>query len=261
MKAAFQDSKLYGILVIASLILGLFDYLSWLNLPKAIIGVLIQPVQYGFYQTGKNIAAQFEFILKSRQLSYKYTALNKQFADVLSENARLKSELVELKAINSQNQFLNQTIFSLMPAKILSSQPNLIIDKGSEDGAKVNQPVVYGDSYIGRIIKAGPKKSVILTSSQPESKIAVFSQNKDGRARGILQGEFGSEVTMTKILHNEVLVVGDFVYSEGSDSLPRGLVLGTVDRVIDNQTEVFKAALIKPIYELKDLDLLFVIKD
>ncbi|OGE39700.1 hypothetical protein A3E86_00175 [Candidatus Daviesbacteria bacterium RIFCSPHIGHO2_12_FULL_47_45] len=65
---------------------------------------------------------------------------------------------------------------------------------------------------------------------------------------------------MDKILHGESVADKDLVYSEGSESkFPRGLILGQVIRVEDRQNEVFKQAIVKPVFVVGDLDLVFVI--
>jgi len=63
-------------------------------------------------------------------------------------------------------------------------------------------------------------------------------------------------------LHEEKITEGDLVYSEGTEGfLPRGLILGRVTQVRELQNEVFKQAKIKPIFDVRDLELVFLIQE
>ena len=67
---------------------------------------------------------------------------------------------------------------------------------------------------------------------------------------------------LDKILHEEPIAQGDLVYSEGTEGyLPRGLIVGRVNEVIEKQNEVFKQAKVKPIFDIRDLELVFVIQE
>ena len=67
---------------------------------------------------------------------------------------------------------------------------------------------------------------------------------------------------MDKILHEEKIAVDDLIYSEGGEGfLPRGLILGRVSEVTGKENELFKQAKVQPTFDLRDLELVFVIKE
>ena len=56
--------------------------------------------------------------------------------------------------------------------------------------------------------------------------------------------------------------MGDLVYTEGIEEyLPRGLILGKITKVLMRENEVFKSAKIQPNFDIRDLELVFVIAD
>ena len=84
--------------------------------------------------------------------------------------------------------------------------------------------------------------------------------NQQGRSQGILLGQFGSEMLLDKVIHEEPMEKNDLVYTSGSeDNIPRGLIVGRVEETLVKDGEVFKRAKVKPIFNLANLDLLFVI--
>lgn len=260
LKSLLTDFKTFAILVTFSSLLILGDNFHFLDFPKSTLQLITLPIQYGVYKTGILIERQFEFVFLARRAAQENKALTEQLAQVLSENAELRSKLAEAEGFLEQNQSLSPQTYNLVPARPIGISRYLFIDKGSNDGLKINQPVVYKDNYLGKIVDASPSQSKVILSSDPDSKIAAFASNESGRARGILQGEFGSEMLLDKILHREPAEVGDLVYSEGTEvDIPRGLVLGSIAEVLDNQNEVFKKAKVKSVFDVTDLDIVFVI--
>lgn len=261
MKGLLVDSRIFFTLIFFSLLILLLDSLGLLYFPKYLSQQLVVPIQYGVYQTGISLARQFEFVIIIRRAARENKALRGQLAELLVENASLRKVLEENQIFQDQNLSLKIDTYNLLPAKVIGNSRYLSINKGISDGVEVGQAVVLKDNYIGQVKKVTPKTAEVVLSSDPDSKIAVYSQGGLGRARGILQGQFGSEALMDKILHQETIGVGDLVYSEGTEGkLPKGLILGKVSEVYARENEIFKQAKVEPLIEVLDLNLVFVIR-
>ncbi|MFH0936692.1 MAG: rod shape-determining protein MreC, partial [Candidatus Daviesbacteria bacterium] len=186
----------------------------------------------------------------------------KQMGELLVENSTLRKKLSETENLVESYNKLNPLTFDLLPARVLGISRYLNIDRGSSDNLSVGEVVVYKDSYVGQIKSVGPKISQVLLSEDPDSKIAVFSQGNERRSRGIVTGQFGSELLMDKILHQETVEVGDLVYAEGTEGkLPKGLIIGKIIQIFEQPNQVFKQAKVEPIFKITDLDTVFVIKN
>lgn len=255
-----SDLKIFLSLTILSLFLILADNFGYLNFIKSLFGQITIPIQYGLYKTSNSVLRQFEFIILSGRASSENRALKEQLAQILSENSRLTRELSEAQGFLAQQKTFSPFTFNLEAARPIGISRYLVIDKGGDDGISLNQAVIYKDSYIGKVKEVSPKKSLVLLSSDPDSKLSAFVSNPEGRARGVLIGQFGSEMLLDKILHQESVKVHDLVYSQGVEvEIPRGLVLGQVTSIDSRDNEVFKQAKVKPVFEISDLDVVFVI--
>lgn len=261
MKSFLPDLKIFFILIFFSLLLVLSDSLGFLKFPKSFLQSFTVPIQYGFYKSGKTIVSKFDFIFLSRHAVLENKALKKQLGELLSENANLQVKLNENEAMVDTYNKLNPKTYDLLPARIIGGSRLLVIDKGSNDGVSVGLVALFKDSYIGQVKQVLPKSSEIILSQDPDSKVAVFSQGAGGRAKGVLYGRFGSELLMDKILHQESIEVGDLVYSEGmEEKIPKGLIMGKVTQVFIRENEVFKQAKVEPIFNIIDLDMVFVMR-
>ncbi len=260
LKLLLTDFKTLVILILICSVVGLLDNYKFLSLPKALISQMTLPIQYGLYKSYSTAARQFSFIIQARQAAQESAAKSEQMAQILSENANLRKKLAEAESFLSQQEALPSETFNLIPVRPVGFVRFLHIDKGSDEGVKNNMAVIYKDNYIGKVTETDPKKARVLLSTDPESRISAFSQSDAGKAKGILIGQFGSEMLLDKILHEETIKVGDLVYTDGQEiEVPRGLILGQVAEVLEKDNEIFKQAKVKPIFEVGDLELVFVV--
>lgn len=249
-------------LIFLSLLIFVLDSTNLLNLPKQAAFYITNPISFGIYNTNRNIGKQFHFIFQARFAAQENKALKEQVGKLLSENAALRKKLAETEVLVSQEKHLDPGTYNLLPARPIGLGRYLKIDKGSAAGVRVGQAVVFEDNFVGKVVVVSPTASNIQLLSDPDSKIAAFSQNIEGKGKGVLLGQFGTEILMDKILHEEKIAEGDLVYSEGLEEfLPRGLILGRVVQVLERENEVFKQAKIQPIFDIRDLELVFVIQE
>lgn len=252
--------KLFIILTSLSLLVLIFDSIQLLTIPKTVLSFITNPISFGLYQTNQKISRQFYFVFQARFAAQENKALKEQIAKLLSENAQIRKKLAETETLVSQSQHLDMQTYNLTSARPIGLSRHLKIDKGANSGIQVGQAVVSNDNYIGKIVSVSPQLAAIQLLSDPDSKVAAFSQGLEGRAKGVLVGQFGVEILMDKILHEEKIAVDDLVYSEGTEGfLPRGLILGRVSQVLEREHEVFKQAKVQPIVDIRDLELVFVI--
>ena len=245
-----------------SILILFLDNLHFLALPKTALSYITTPIQFGLYSSGQTAGKQFYFIFSARFAAKENKALKEQLAELLSENARLRRNLSETESLLEQQETLDPRVYNLVSARPIGLDRYLKIDKGSRDGVKESQAVIFKDNFLGRVKQVSEKTSSVELTTDPDFKLSAFSINKDGKAKGILIGKFGSEILMDKILHEEKIEKGDLVYSEGTEGfLPRGLILGIVGEVFGNETQVFKQAKIKSVFDIRDLELVFLMSD
>lgn len=262
MDRVIPNIKIFLVLLFLSLLIFLLDSMSILNFPKKLFFYITNPISFGIYSTDRNISKQFYFLFAARYAAHENAALKEQVGKLLSENADLRKQLAEMQALASQEKHLDPSTYNLLPARPIGLGRYLKIDQGSDSGVKVGQAVVFEDNFLGKIVTVSPKAANVQLLADPDSKVAAFSQDKEGKAKGILTGQFGTELLFDKILHDEKISKGDLVYSEGLEGfLPRGLVLGRVSKVEERENEVFKQANVQQIFDIRDLELVFVIQE
>ncbi len=174
-----------------------------------------------------------------------------QMRELRLENQRL-SQLLELRRILPSN--MGKAIF----ARVIARSPSawnrvLLIDKGEEQGIRVNTPILSESSLIGKVVEAGPAVSKVLLITDPNSRIGALVQRT--RHQGILYGTFSGECRMKYLSVDADIVPGDVVESAGYGGFfPKAVAIGTVVKVWKEPGQIYKVAEVKPLTDLSRVE-------
>jgi rod shape-determining protein MreC len=184
---------------------------------------------------------------------------------VASENQRLRSENISLRArsqkfaaLTHENQRLRELLDSsasfretVVGADVLAietspSARQIVIDKGTRQGAFVGQPVVDAYGILGQIIQAGPFSATALLVTDVAHAIPV-QINRTG-LRAICVGAGGlDEMTLSFVPTSADIKVGDLVVTSGlGDRFPAGYPVGEVTQVGIDHGESFAHIVVTP---------------
>lgn len=176
----------------------------------------------------------------------------------LAENARQAQRLQALLA------FREKYIYQTLPAQVIGASGSdqshlLILDKGSADGLKRDMAVITPDGIVGRIRDVFPHTSQLLEVSDATSGAGVVLETT--RIRGVLRGNAYGQPEIVDLLPDSRIKPGDVVLTSGGDQIfPRGLAVGTVDRVVpDPDRDPLVNVLIRPAANLSRLEEVLVV--
>lgn len=246
------------LLVVVLFILENFGVMGFLESPAQKV---FRPIQLGFYKTGQDVA---NFVATVKGIG----ALRERESNLALENAKLLAENARLKKLTEENKLLREQLGAkivakdLIAANVIGTDPlfsseEFLLDRGKTDGVKEDSLVVLKDILIGQIRTVHNSTSVVRLLTDPESKIAAITE---GGAKGILEGEFGSGLTLAKVAQTDTLQEGQIVFTLGEAGFPRGLVLGKINKVQKNPAELFQKAAVEPLVAFKSLELVFISK-
>lgn len=176
----------------------------------------------------------------------------------LAEAARQDQRLEKL--LGFQQQYVSKTVAAhVIGTSGTDMSRVLLIDKGSHDGLHADMPVITPDGVVGKIRDVFPHTAQVLEMNDPTSGLGVILTQT--RLRGILRGNTEGRVEIVDVLPDERIQAGEQVITSGGDQVyPRGLTVGTVDRVVnDPERNPYVAILIKPAVNLSRLDEVLVV--
>lgn len=192
-----------------------------------------------------------------------------QLRELQSENATLREQLGYKQAnadFGLDGATVTQRVLQRDPnlARVLGIDPSnlasvIIIDQGSEDGAKEGMPVVTPKGLVGRVIQAGAHWSKVLLITDPSSSVNAVVQST--RATGIIQGNVDGSLTIKYVPQGEAIKVGDLILTSGlGGNFPKRLVIGKVTEVRKRDIEQFQEAIIQPSVDFPRLEFVLIVK-
>lgn len=136
----------------------------------------------------------------------------------------------------------------------------IILNRGANDGIKIDSPVTSGDGVlVGKIIKVEDSISFARVLSDNQSKIAATILNSD-HSLGIIEGGFGLSIKMNFIPRNENIITGDQIITSGLElGMPRGLTIGKVAAIENESYQPFQQAVITPAVDYEKINFVGVL--
>ena len=200
------------------------------------------------------------------------------FNRLANENDKLRKEqkeVLNLKAkidnLENENDFLRRAarvsqkfdypvvyagIFNL---NLVPTGYNVLLNKGAQDGVSEGDVVVTAEGFlVGKIQKVMRNFSRVLFVSDSEFKITVKVMSS-GTA-GIARGALGGGMYLDFIVQEAEIKEEDVLISTGSDLFPPALIIGSVDYIETNTTQIFKKVRIRPAIKDTQLSRVLVVK-
>lgn len=246
--------------------------LTW---PEKFVRDTVGFVQGVFYKPASYIAGFFEDVGEMKEVFEENERLKKAVAEYTRESAEyhiIKNENKKLSdMLNFTEEQKKRYEYEYRPANVLSvnQDPNnhtLVIDLGAQDGVRMNMSVTSVDGMVGVISQVGNFTSTVklLTTLDPQDskrqQIAATVSDKD--TFGIIESydKKTKMLKMTRIPEDDPIKEKDLIVSSGNGGvIPRGMIIGTVEKVETGEFGLTRTATIKPAASFQDWKTLLVV--
>src|SRR5262249_23843406 len=137
-------------------------------------------------------------------------------------------------------QFQPPAGYKLIPARVVAVTVtrypiSAVINRGTLDGVRTNQPIINQYGLIGRVVTAESQTASIQLLSDPANRVAV--RLSESRERGIVKYAPPNGFMMENFPTAGTIAEGDTVISSGLGGVyPGGLLVGrvvTIERPVD----------------------------
>ncbi len=199
----------------------------------------------------------------------------KRVEELEAQVAQYRAELVDYenvkKQLESYEQFLDVreknpdyqwvycTVIGRDSADIFNS---FTLSKGSSDGIKVNDAVIYSDYLIGVVTEVNPTSCVVRTVTDPSVNIAAYEvrTGEMGYVSSSAEQSVGGRCALWGLDKNTSVSKGGIVCTSGTGGIfPKDLIIGTVENVEQSKTDISANAVLEPAADSKDISGCFVI--
>jgi rod shape-determining protein MreC len=219
-----------------------------------------QKIFIGTISTARDIWKNYFFLVETGQENLR---LNKKIDLLEIENSRYQELLLTNQRLQQLLKFQENTEETFLPAKVIGWDSSvlfksIIIDKGENDGLKINMPVVNSKGVVGRTVSVSPNYAQVLLVTDQNSAVDGLVQRS--RCRGMLKGRGLSECSFDYVIKACDIETGDAIVTSGLGSVfPKGLYLGTVKKIKDSPDRLFKDVMVVSAVDCSKLEEILVI--
>src|SRR3712207_2204949 len=141
---------------------------------------------------------------------------------------------------------LNLGIYEPVSARVYERSPStwystVVINKGSSDGVKKDQPVLNGAGLVGRVksVSSGSAVVTLLT----DQDFGVSAVTAKSREPGTVAPAVGGDLLFDLVPRGRIVRTGDRIVTAGTTNprlpspFPRGILIGTVRRIDEGDGE------------------------
>jgi rod shape-determining protein MreC len=187
-----------------------------------------------------------------------YRQNNLDMTEILAENDRLRA-MLDYKKTATQFDFVTAMVVARDPGTWTSV---IIVNKGTNDGITKDMPVVTQQGLVGNVVQAYATSAKIQLILDPRSAVGALNQRSESRVAGIVEGS-GTNHNAPRLLNlarDADIVPGDTVVTSGFGGIyPKGLAVGEVLDVVNDEGGLLKYAILKPAVDFDKLEEVFIL--
>ena len=248
-------SQKHGIVAFAFfLLLGIFMRQAPEATQKGIVSTALVSV---FYPAQMVISSVNEF----RSVVHENEMLKEENAKLRQETYYASEALQELARLHTLVRFDDKWDYPIVTARVVGHNPGrflttLVINRGTSRGVKEDMPVFSMNGLVGKVSKTSLTHSRVQLLVDPNLKLSVLERRT--RVVGFLESVDGRTLSAMIPTHAGVKV-GDTLITSGLGGIfPKGIPVGTVERIRPADLEVMQLMDVVPFQECSSLEEVFV---
>ncbi len=234
---------------------------------RAVVTVLA-PVEYvlarlgyGFRQTS-SFTGQIMTVYRDNQALKAENAELRQnnvnVTEILAENARLLA-ILDYKKASPQFDFVTAQVIARDPGTWTSI---IVINRGTADGIAKDMAVVTPQGLVGTVVNVYNNTAKVQLILDPRSAVGCLVQRPESRVAGIVEGSGSSPLSphMINIARDADIIKSDKIITSGFGGIyPKGLLVGEVVDIINDEGGLLKYAVLKPSVDFDRLEEVLII--
>lgn len=238
---------------------------------ETVAGVTVIPFQKGISYVGTALFDRSESIKEFEELTKENERLKSQVDDLTVKINNLtedKYELAQLRQLLSLSERYSE--YPTVGARVIGKDAGnwystFLIDKGSNDGLRVDMNVMSGSGLVGIITAIGPNWATVRSIIDDDSNLSAMVLNTSDTmiVSGDLELYSDGNISFSN-LHDEkdAVVPGDqVVTSHISNKYLPGILIGYMEEITPDSNNLTKSGLVKPAVDFEHLDVVLVITE
>lgn len=274
MKNFFSFRTVAVVIVIVLICLGLAVYSGATGKSNPVsdgIGMALSPLQKGVSKVS-NMVSQGKAYFDG------YDALEEENAALKKKVSELEQELRDAAVATEENDRLRSLLglqerhrsFELRPAEVIARSPGdwattISLDQGANQGVAVNDLVVTVDgNMVGYVSSVAPTYCDVTTVIDTNMQAGALVTRT--REAAIAEGDYTlmneGSLRLSYLEPDSDVVIGDTVETSGRGGVfPKGVMIGTIERVVPEDNGISNYAVVKPFADVEKITNVAIVTD
>lgn len=269
----FTSRMAAAVIIIVLICLGLVLYTGATGSSNPLsqgVGMVLAPLQKGVTNLGQSIG-------KGKAYFEGYEALEKENAALKSSLRALEQKVRDADAAIDENNRLHALLgikesgrdFDVEIAEVIARSPGewattISLDKGSNQGIQKDALVMTEDGMVGYVSSVAPTYCDVTTVIDTNMQAGALLTRT--REVAIAEGDFAlmgeGNLRLSYLEPDSGIVIGDTVETSGGGGVfPKGIMIGTVERVLPEKNGISNYAVIRPFVNVEKVKNVFIITD
>lgn len=260
---------LIGLSVFCVFLIGITSFKDgFLNPLRSGIGYFLIPLQSGVNRAGTSLYNGISGINSMKTAMDEKQKLQNQVDALIEENSRLQSEQFELQRLRELYELDQEYMqYEKIGARVIAKDSGdwfqvFRINKGSEDGVRVDANVIAGGGLVGIVTDVGANYATVRSIIDDVSRVSAMAQQSGDTC--IVSGNltlFGEgRLQITNALKDSDLKEGDrIVTSNISSKFLPGILIGYATDITTDETRLTKSGYLIPAAQFDSLQEVLVI--
>lgn len=229
----------------------------------------IIPMQKGISYVGRWMSDLSDNFETMEEIKKEKEELQAKVDALTIDNTRLRQEQYELDRLRELFKLdENYSDYEKIGAHVIANNgtnwfSDFTIDKGSNDGVKVNCNVLAGSGLVGIVTEVGPDYAKVRSIIDDASNVSgmVLSTSDTCMVRGDLKLISDGRIRFEKLANNdnEIEVGEQIVTSHVSDRFVQGLFIGYISEIEVDSNNLTRSGYITPAVDFSKLQEVLVI--
>ncbi len=274
MKNIFKSSRfrlvaaIIGLILVGALIAAANGHGE--TAQSGVVGTIFTPCHYvaqkisnGIDRVAGNVSGDAAYEKEIASLQEQVGDLQSKLVDYenLKKQNELYKEFLELKEEHKDYKFVETSVIGRDSADLYKS---FTISKGSLSGVKKGNAVLYGKYLVGVVDKVYPDYSVVQSVLDVSFNVSAYEiiSNEISYVTGNASLAKNNRCKLANLNSSTNITYGSIIATAGiSGTVPKGLLIGTVEEICDEATDISSYAVVKPGVNISDISSCFVLTE
>ncbi len=256
----------FGVLILSIVIAAATE--SGSSPASTVLGTVFSPLQSVSSAIADSVRDFSVYFRSSAQYQQRVKELENQLGEAqkdlvgyeqAKQQIALYEEFLELKEENEDFQFASASVIGSDSSDAFGS---FTLNKGELDGVKVNNPVIYGKYLVGVVVKTAPTYCVVNTVLNPEVNVSAYEVRTREAGYSTTKVDLAKEgkCCLSGLVRTTAIAPGGIVCTSGVGGIyPADLIIGTVEEVRNDTTNISSYAVINTQVDFSQLRDVFII--